>query len=103
MLQISTTTGDRELAERIATELVDRKLAACVQISGPITSTYPWEGRVETTEEWLCTAKTIEECFEPIDALIGELHPYDTPELIAVPILKASATYEKWVRSVVQS
>lgn len=103
MLTITTTTGDHSTAQRIATELVDRKLAACVQISGPITSTYCWKGKVETTEEWICTAKTVKEHFAAIEILIGELHPYDTPELIGTPISHASAAYEKWLRNEVAS
>ena len=98
MITITTTTGDHSTAERIATELVDRGLAACVQISGPVTSTYRWEGKVETAEEWICTAKTTNETFSKIDQLITEIHPYDTPELIATPITHASIAYEKWLR-----
>lgn len=98
MLQVSTTTGDRAVAERIATELVDRRLAACVQISGPILSTYLWEGSVETSEEWLCTAKTVEDHFHAIEEIINKLHPYDTPELIATPITHASERYAAWLR-----
>ncbi len=98
MITITTTTGDHSTAERIATELVDRGLAACVQISGPVTSTYRWEGKVETAEEWICTAKTNNETFSKIDQLITEIHPYDTPELIATPITHASIAYEKWLR-----
>lgn len=102
MLTITTTTGDRSTADRIATELVGRKLAACVQISGPLSSTYNWKGKVETTEEWICTAKTIAAHFEAIELLIGELHPYDTPELIGTPITHASAAYENWLRGEVE-
>ncbi len=99
MLIVTTTTGDHSTAQRIATELVDRKLAACVQTSGPITSTYRWQGKVETSEEWICTAKTVKEHFPEIESLIGKLHPYDTPELIGTPIVHASAAYEKWLRA----
>ncbi len=98
MLTISTTTGDHAVAVQIATELVDRRLAACVQISGPITSVYRWEGAVETSQEWLCTAKTIAEHWPAIESLVAELHPYDTPELIASPITHASTAYEAWLR-----
>lgn len=98
MLCISTTTGDHAIALRIATELVDRRLAACVQIAGPITSVYRWQGAVETSQEWLCTAKTTAENWSAIERLIEELHPYDTPELIATPIERASDAYEAWLR-----
>ena len=98
LLLVATTTDSREVAERIARELVDRRLAACVQIAGPVTSVYRWRGAVETAEEFVCTAKTVEDRFPEIEALVGELHPYDTPELIATPITHASAAYEKWLR-----
>lgn len=97
-ISISTATGDHTLAVRIATELVDRRLAACVQVSGPITSVYRWEGAVETAQEWLCTAKTTAGHWEAVERLIAELHPYDTPELVATPITHASAGYEAWLR-----
>ncbi|MEN1678354.1 MAG: divalent-cation tolerance protein CutA [Planctomycetota bacterium] len=96
---VTTTTGDRAVADRIATELVDRQLAACVQVSGPIESTYRWEGRVERGSEWLCTAKTTAARFGEIERLVHDLHPYDVPELIVTPILDGSDAYLEWVRS----
>src|SRR6476660_6650488 len=57
-IQVTTTTGTRHDAEQIASELVSRRLAACVQITGPINSTFRWQGKVETAEEWMCTVKT---------------------------------------------
>lgn len=99
MLLVTTTAPDRATADAIAAALVDRRLAACVQVSGPITSVYRWQGAVETSEEWLCTAKTTDERWEAIEALIAELHPYETPELVATPITQASAAYAAWVRN----
>ncbi|MEM6799130.1 MAG: divalent-cation tolerance protein CutA [Planctomycetota bacterium] len=100
--QVTTTTGDRDLAERIATELVDRRLAACAQVSGPIESIYRWQGRIERGEEWLCVAKTTSSHFAAIEQLVGQLHPYDVPELIATPIVGASAAYLAWLRGELQ-
>ena len=97
--QVTTTTGNREVAERIATELVDRRLAACVQVSGPVESTYHWQGKIERTEEWLCTAKTTAGRFEAIEIIIAQLHPYDVPELIATRVVGASEAYLAWIRS----
>jgi periplasmic divalent cation tolerance protein len=96
-IQISTTTGDRATAERIAAELVDRRLAACVQISGPITSTYRWQEKVETTEEWLCTIKTLAANFAAVQEVISKLHPYDVPEILAVPVVAGSEAYLEWL------
>lgn len=96
--QLTTTTGNHELAERIATELVDRRLAACVQITGPIVSIYRWQGEIERSEEWLCVAKTTADHFAAAQALITELHPYETPEIIATPVVAASDAYSKWLQ-----
>jgi periplasmic divalent cation tolerance protein len=96
--QLSTTTGNHELAERIATELVDRRLAACVQITGPITSIYHWQGQIERAEEWLCVAKTTADQFAGAQQLIIELHPYETPEILATPVVAVSDSYSKWLR-----
>jgi periplasmic divalent cation tolerance protein len=97
LLQVTTTTGTREVAERIAVELVDRRLAACVQVSGPIRSTYRWQGQVESAEEWTCTAKTSRDQLAAIQELLKELHPYELPELVATPITGGSEAYLKWV------
>jgi periplasmic divalent cation tolerance protein len=101
-VQITTTTGTRADADRIAVELVSRRLAACVQVSGPIESTYRWQGAVETSEEWLCTAKTMAMHVDAIGRLIKELHPYEVPELIATEIVGGSEAYLAWVREQVQ-
>ena len=97
LLQITTTTGTREVAERIAVELVDLRLAACVQLSGPMTSIYRWQGNVENADEWLCTAKTSREKLPAIQELLKRLHPYEMPELIATPIVGGSEAYLSWL------
>jgi periplasmic divalent cation tolerance protein len=99
LIQITTTTGDHQIAHQIATELVDRRLAACVQIAGPITSIYHWRGQIERGEEWLCIAKTTVEHFAAAQALIVELHPYETPEIIATPVVAASDAYSLWLKN----
>jgi periplasmic divalent cation tolerance protein len=96
-LQITTTTGTRQDAEQIAAELVARRLAGCVQVSGPIQSTYRWQGKTETAEEWLCTAKTSRELLVAIQQLVDELHRYEVPELIAIPIVGGSQKYLQWL------
>ena len=98
LLQISTSTGTRDVAERIAAELVDRRLAACAQVSGPITSTYRWKGKIENEQEWLCTAKTTGAQLPAIQELLKRLHPYELPELVAVPIVGGSELYLEWLR-----
>jgi periplasmic divalent cation tolerance protein len=96
-VQITTTTGKRQDAEQIASELVSRKFAACVQVSGPVVSTFRWQGKVETAEEWTCTIKTTAAQLANIQKLFSQIHPYEVPELIATPIVDGNAAYLKWV------
>jgi periplasmic divalent cation tolerance protein len=96
-LQVTTTTETKEQAERIAQYLVETRLAACVQITGPITSIYRWKGKVENAQEWLCLIKTQDDLYGKVEAAIKSLHPYETPEIIAVPIVKGSKEYLKWI------
>ena len=96
-IQVSTTTETKEQAESIARRLVELKIAACVQINGPVKSTYRWKGKVETAQEWLCLIKTRENLFDKVQEAIQKLHPYETPEIIAVPIVKGSKEYLRWL------
>jgi periplasmic divalent cation tolerance protein len=96
-VQITTTTGKRHDAEQIAAELVSRRLAACVQVSGPIVSTFRWQGKVETAEEWTCVVKTSRAKFAEICRALKEIHPYDVPEIIATEIVDGNAAYLQWL------
>ena len=96
-IQISTTTETKKQAQKIAKYLVEQKLAACVQITGPIESTYRWKGKVETAGEYLCLIKTRTSLFKRVETAIKKLHPYETPEIIAVPIVKGSREYLIWL------
>ena len=96
-LQVMTTTETREQAADLARGLVEARLAACVQVVGPITSTYRWKGAVEVTEEWLCLIKTTAERFEALAAHIKAHHPYEVPEITAAPLTQGSTDYLAWV------
>ena len=96
-LQVLTTIDSEEAAERISATLVERRLAACVQIVGPIASHYRWQGEVETAREWMCVAKTAAARYDELEAAIRDLHPYDEPEIVATPIVAGSADYLDWV------
>jgi len=96
-LQVLTTVGSEEDAERISIALVERRLAACVQTVGPLESRYRWQGKVETAREWQCLAKTEAARYPEVEAAIRELHPYDEPEILATPIVAGSAGYLAWV------
>jgi len=96
-VQVVTTTENKEDAERIARSLVDRRLAACVQVLGPVTSTYRWQGAIETAEEWQCVAKSRRDLYERVEEAIRDLHPYEVPEVLALPVVAASQTYLEWL------
>jgi len=101
-IQVFTTTEKKEDAERIARALVEGRLAACVQIAGPVTSTFWWMGKVETAEEWVCCIKSRKAIYGKIEKAIRGLHPYETPEIIATPITAGSRDFLEWVRSEVR-
>lgn len=94
---VTTTSDDRNVLVEISQQLVSRNLAACVQISGPITSCYRWGGKVETAEEWSCVIKTSRQRFDQLETVVLELHNYDQPQLIAVRIQDGNADYLKWL------
>lgn len=96
-LQVTTTAGSAEEAETIAGALVERRLAACVQVVGPIVSRYRWQGEVEQAQEWLCLAKTEAGRYAELEAAIRELHSYEEPEIVATPIVAGSAGYLAWL------
>lgn len=96
-IQVVTTVPDRETAERIAQLLVERKLAACVQIAGPIRSVYRWQGQVEGADELVLTVKTRHSAFDALKAAVLEAHPYDVPEIVALPIVAGHAPYLQWI------
>lgn len=96
-LQVTTTAGSEEEAEQISAALVERRLAACVQVVGPIASRYHWQGTVELSTEWMCVAKTSAARYTELEAAIRELHSYDEPEILATPIVAGSAGYLDWL------
>lgn len=97
-IQVVTTVEKREDAQRIARVLVEKRLAACAQVVGPVTSTYWWEGRVEVAEEWQCLLKTREDRFGALEQAIREIHPYEVPEIISMPLVQVSSAYREWLR-----
>lgn len=96
-IQVTTTLPDERTAQRIAQRVVEERLAACAQVSGPISSTYHWRGEIEQEAEWYCHFKTTASRFPALQARIRELHPYEVPEIIALPILHGNAEYLSWI------
>jgi len=101
-LIVLTTAGSETEARKIAQTLVERRLAACVNIIPRIQSVYRWEGKVEETEECLLLIKTVKAREDQVRTAIRELHTYDLPECIAIPIESGSAEYLKWLSDSVE-
>ncbi len=91
------TAANRDEASRIAEMLVNSRLAACVQILPEIQSVYRWKGEVERASEVLLLAKTTEDKFDGLDRAVREIHSYDTPEIVALPITAGSEPYLNWL------
>ena len=96
-IQIATTTAEKADAQRIAQSLLEQRLAACVQVSGPIESSYWWKEQIETSQEWLCTIKTLRSMYERVEQAIRDLHPYEEPEILAVQAVAGSRGYLQWL------
>jgi periplasmic divalent cation tolerance protein len=101
-LQVITTIDTREHADAIGKKLLEKRLAACVQTEGPTSSSYWWNGEIETAEEWRCIIKTTAEKYDEVERTIRSLHPYEEPEMIGLPITAGSATYLKWIEDSVR-
>lgn len=96
-IQVMSTVADRETAGRIAEKLVSEKLAACVQIAGPVKSVYRWEGKIENADEWQLIVKTRKDFRKKVETAIRSVHPYQVPEIIALPITGGGNDYLKWI------
>jgi len=96
-LQVLTAAGTRADACRMASVLVEKRLAGCVQVIGPIESTYRWKGRVERSPEWLCLVKTSQARYNELVSILEAIHPYDVPEILAVPVTRGSGRYLAWL------
>lgn len=94
---VLVTIGSPEDGERLAEALVGERLAACVNLVPAVRSVYRWEGKVEKADECLLVIKTRREAFARLAARIVELHPYDLPEVIALPIVAGSERYLAWL------
>ena len=96
---VATTSDKRDVLENICQALVERHLAACCQIQGPITSIFRWEGSVQTSEEWKAEIKTLSSRYEEVESLIRAKHDYDTPEIIVTRIAGGDQQYLDWFRA----
>lgn len=94
---IRSTVPSRDDAIRISTALVEERLAACVQVGGPITSVYRWEGEIKTDEEWVLEAKTRDASQAALVTRLTELHPYEVPEILVFPVEGGHGPYLEWI------
>jgi periplasmic divalent cation tolerance protein len=102
-IQVLTTTPTKENAQAVARALLEAKLAACVQIAGPIESSYWWEGKIETASEWHCLAKSRMHLFDQVESAIRAVHPYEVPEILVIRIEAGNAAYLDWLSSALES
>jgi len=96
-IQVTTTTASQKEAEKIARALLEAKLAGCVQIVGPISSTYWWQGVIESAQEWLCHIKTSLQLYPQVETAIRRLHSYQVPEILALPVVAGNPDYLRWL------
>jgi periplasmic divalent cation tolerance protein len=94
---ISTSFEDREQAEKLLAILLQERLVACGQISGPVTSSYWWQGSITTAAEFVLSVKTIMGHYDSVESAIQINHPYEVPEIIAVAITHISDDYRDWM------
>ena len=95
--QVTTTTDAEKEATALARAVVEARLAACAQVAGPIASTYWWEGKVDTAQEWVVVMKTTDVAYPALEALIRDRHSYDVPEIIRTPLTGGNPSYLSWI------
>ncbi|RLE69516.1 MAG: divalent-cation tolerance protein CutA [Thermoprotei archaeon] len=96
-IQVFTTIDSKVRAETLAKTLLEKRIAGCIQIIGPITSIYWWNNKIEREKEWILLIKSREKNYKEIERTIKEIHPYQIPEIIAVPIISGSRNYLNWL------
>lgn len=102
IVQIETAVDSESAAASLAAALVEEHLAACVQILGPMESTYRWKGAIERSTEWLCRVKTTASRSRALMARIRELHSYEQPEILVTPVSDGDEGYFQWVKEQVE-
>jgi periplasmic divalent cation tolerance protein len=95
--QVSVAVPGEDEAKRISESVLEARLAACVQVIGPVHSRYWWQGEIQTSLEWLCLIKTRQSLMDELVTAIHELHSYDTPEILTVPITGGDPAYLSWM------
>ena len=99
-IRVLLSTCPREAAGRIARQLIERRLAACVNVVPGVRSLYRWEGEIKDDAECLLILKTREDLVPALEAALLEIHPYDTPELLSLPVEHGAERYVDWIADV---
>ena len=94
-----TTLPDADTAEMIAARLIAERAAACVSIGSPVRSLYHWQGKTETATEFPLVIKTTSEAYPSVESTLRSMHPYELPEIIAVPVAAGLGPYLDWIAS----
>lgn len=96
---VLTACPNASAARRMATRLVDERLAACINIVPKVESIYRWQGKIERAREWLLVIKSRRRDYPRLESRLRELHPYELPEIVAVPIARGLSTYLSWINN----
>ncbi len=95
--QVTVTAPSETEASALGRAAVERRLAACAQVSGPISSVYWWDGEVTSSQEWMCTLKTTAARLGELTGHLRSVHSYDTPEIVATSIVGGDPDYLAWL------
>jgi periplasmic divalent cation tolerance protein len=98
-IQIYTTTPNKDVSESIINAIIKNGLASCVQVTGPVESTYKWKNKIEKSKEWLLTIKTIKDNYKNIEKIIIDIHPYELPEIFYFKINSGNKKYLNWIKN----
>ncbi len=102
-IQLHVTFSSQVEAEGVATGLVESNCVACAQIEGPIMSVYRWQGQTRSEPEWRLVMKTRKDLFEKVSQVVSEMHTYDVPQIVALPLVNLSPAYRGWLSSQLES
>ena len=102
-LLIRITCPSKDIAQKIADASVEQRLAACANIEGPVSSTYLWKGVVEQAFEHVLWLKSVSACWDGLEELVTDIHPYDVPAMVAMPCSHVLAAYDDWLEDNTQA
>lgn len=101
-IMVTTSCANQETAQEIATHLLNRRLVACAQVSGPVNSSYWWQGAITSEAEYLVVMKSVRSLFAQIVEQLAVVHPYEVPEIVATDIVRVNDGYRDWLLAELQ-